>query len=53
MTQTTQALSNATGVNLDDQMSQMLALENSYQASARLLETINSLFATLFNAVRS
>ena len=51
--QTTQALSNATGVNLDEQMSQMLALENSYQASAKLLETINSLFTTLFNAIRS
>lgn len=53
VTQSTQALSNATGVNLDDQMSQMLALENSYQASAKLLETINSLWNTLFNAVRS
>lgn len=50
--QTTQALSNATGVNLDDQMSQMLALENSYQASAKLLETINAMFDTLFAAVR-
>lgn len=53
VTQTTQALSNATGVNLDDQMSQMLALENSYQASAKLLETINALFSTLFNAIRA
>jgi len=53
VTQMTQALSNATGVNLDDQMSQMLALENSYQASAKLLETINAMFDTLFAAVRS
>lgn len=51
--QTTQALSNATGVNLDDQMSQMLALENSYQASAKLLDTINSLFSTLFAAIHA
>jgi flagellar hook-associated protein 1 len=50
--QTTQALSNATGVNLDDQMSQMLALENSYQASAKLLEAVNSMFDSLFAAIR-
>lgn len=50
--QSTQALSNSTGVNLDDQMSQMLELENSYQASAKLLETVNSLFNTLFAAIR-
>lgn len=53
VSQTTQALSNATGVNLDEQMSQMLALENSYQASAKLLETVNSLFSTLFAAIRA
>ncbi len=52
VSQTTQALSNATGVNLDDQMSQMLALENSYQASAKLLETVNSMFDSLFAAIR-
>lgn len=51
--QTTRALSNATGVNLDDQMSQMLALENSYQASAKLLDTINSLFSALFAAIHA
>jgi flagellar hook-associated protein 1 FlgK len=53
VSQTTQALSNATGVNLDDQMAQMLALENSYQASARLLEAVNSLFDSLLSAVRA
>ncbi len=51
VSQTTQALSNATGVNLDDQMSQMLALENSYQASAKLLEAVNSMFNALFSAL--
>jgi len=50
LTQTTQALSNATGVNLDDQMSKMLALENSYQASAKLLAAVNQLFSDLFAA---
>lgn len=53
VTQTTEALSNATGVNLDDQMSQMLALETSYQASAKLLEAVNSLFNSLLSAVRA
>jgi flagellar hook-associated protein 1 FlgK len=53
VSQSTQALSNATGVNLDDQMSQMLALENSYQASAKLLEAVNSLFDSLLSAVRA
>ncbi|WP_363346653.1 flagellar hook-associated protein FlgK [Methylocystis echinoides] len=53
VSQTTQALSNATGVNLDDQMSQMLALENSYQASAKLLEAVNAMFTALFSALRS
>lgn len=53
VSQTTQALSNATGVNLDDQMSQMLALENSYQASAKLLEAVNSMFNALFAALHA
>jgi flagellar hook-associated protein 1 FlgK len=38
------ALSNATGVNLDDQMSKMLDLENSYSATAKLLSTIDGMF---------
>jgi flagellar hook-associated protein 1 FlgK len=49
--QATQALSNATGVNIDSQMSQMLSLENSYQASAKLISTINTMFGALFQAV--
>lgn len=53
VSQTTQALSNATGVNLDDQMAQMAALENSYQASAKLLQSINGLFDALFAAIRN
>ncbi len=52
MTQTQQALSSATGVNLDAQMSQMLTLENSYQASAKLLATINDIYTTLFTTLQ-
>lgn len=50
-TQASQALSNATGVNIDSQMSKMLQLENSYQASAKLISTINTMFGSLLQAV--
>ncbi len=45
------ALSNATGVNIDDQMSQMLDLERSYSASAQLLTSINTMFKSLVTAL--
>ena len=32
-------------------MSQMLNLENSYQASAKLITTINTMFSSLLQAV--
>lgn len=47
LSQATTALSNTTGVNIDSQMSQMLQLENSYQASAKLMSTIHTMFGTL------
>lgn len=53
MTQSSAALSNSVGVNIDDQMSRMLDLENSYQASAKLMATIDSMYAALFSAVQS
>ena len=40
-TQATSALSNATGVNLDAEMTNMLSLENTYASSAKLLTTVN------------
>jgi flagellar hook-associated protein 1 FlgK len=46
------ALSNATGVNLDNELSKMLELEQSYQASAKLLASINTLYASLFAAIQ-
>ncbi len=46
------ALSNATGVNLDNEMSKMLELEQSYQASAKLLTSINTLYTSLFAAIQ-
>ncbi len=49
-TQATSALSNATGVNLDTEMTNMLNLENSYASTAKLLTTVNSMFSALLNA---
>jgi flagellar hook-associated protein 1 FlgK len=43
-------LSNATGVNLDAEMTNMLNLENSYASSAKLLTTVNSMFSALLDA---
>ncbi len=47
----TSALSNSTGVNLDDQMSQMLEVEHAYQASAQLLNSVNSMYSSLITAL--
>ncbi len=52
VTQTTTSLSNATGVNLDQQLSAMLDLEHSYQASAELIKTVNSMYSALIAAVQ-
>jgi flagellar hook-associated protein 1 FlgK len=46
------ALSNGTGVNLDNELSKMLELEQSYQASAKLLTSINMLYSSLFAAIQ-
>ncbi|WP_395665164.1 flagellar hook-associated protein FlgK [Methylocella sp.] len=45
------ALSNATGVNINDEMSKMLDLEQSYTASAKLLSAINDMFKSLLNGI--
>ena len=49
-TQATSALSNATGVNLDAEMTNMLSLENTYEITAKLLTTINAMFSALLQA---
>ena len=51
VTQTTASLSSATGVNLDEQLSKMLDLEHSYQASAELMTTVKSMLDALLAAV--
>lgn len=45
-----QALSSATGVNLDTEMSKMLDLERAYQGSAKLLTVVDSMLQTLLQA---
>jgi flagellar hook-associated protein 1 FlgK len=45
------ALSNAVGVNLDQEMSKMLDLEQAYAASAKLVAAIDDMFMTFLNAV--
>lgn len=47
----TTALSNATGVNLDTEMTNMLSIENSYTTTAKLLTTVNAMLTSLLNAV--
>ena len=49
-TQAASALSNATGVNLDAEMTNMLSLENTYELTAKLLTTINAMFSALLQA---
>lgn len=46
------ALNKATGVNLDEEMALMLELERTYQASSKLITTINSMLETLLASVR-
>jgi flagellar hook-associated protein 1 FlgK len=46
-----ETLSNATGVNVDDEYANQLQLEQAYQASAKLMSIIDELYDTLFGAV--
>jgi flagellar hook-associated protein 1 FlgK len=51
MTRTAQALSNSTGINIDEEMSMLLDLEHSYQASARMISTVDAMLGALLDAV--
>lgn len=52
MMRTAEALSNRTGVNIDEELAKLLALEQSYAASAKLLQVANDMMATLLASVR-
>ena len=45
-----EALSKETGVSLDEEMTRLLELERSYQASSRLISTIDNMLSTLLQA---
>lgn len=52
LTRATSALSNATGISLDDEMANMLDLERSYQATSKLIATIDQMLQDLMSAIR-
>lgn len=52
LTRASEALSNAAGVNGDDEAALALQLERSYSASAKLISVVNDLLKTLLDAVR-
>ena len=43
-------LSQDTGVNLDEEMTNLLSLERTFQASSRLINTVDSMISTLLQA---
>lgn len=49
---TREALSNETGVNLDEELALMLELERSYGASARVISVVDNMLKTLLDAAR-
>jgi flagellar hook-associated protein 1 FlgK len=51
MQRSSDALNKDTGISLDDEMTNMLALERSYQASARLVTTIDNMLQSLLQVV--
>ena len=51
-TRSSDALQRVNGVNLDDEMTVMLELERSYQASAKIISTVGSMLDMLMQAVK-
>ncbi|MDP2733429.1 MAG: flagellar basal body rod C-terminal domain-containing protein, partial [Hoeflea sp.] len=45
-----EALSNETGVSLDEELSMLLQLEQSYKASARLISVVDEMLKALMAA---
>jgi flagellar hook-associated protein 1 FlgK len=48
-----QALSNATGVNIDTELANLVAYQNSYAASAHVISTVNQMMTTLMSVIGS
>ncbi|WP_075292501.1 flagellar hook-associated protein FlgK [Pararhizobium arenae] len=51
LSRTAEALSNETGVSMDEELSLLLDLEQSYKASAKLVSTVDAMMAALLEAV--
>jgi flagellar hook-associated protein 1 FlgK len=51
LSRVTEALSNTTGVSLDEEMSLMLDLEQSYKASSKLVSAVDQMIDSLLSAV--
>ncbi|ASY61740.1 Flagellar hook-associated protein FlgK [Sinorhizobium sojae CCBAU 05684] len=52
LARTEEALGKVTGVSIDEEMSLLLDLEQSYKASAKLISTVDAMMAALLEAVR-
>ncbi|WP_349437279.1 flagellar hook-associated protein FlgK [Pararhizobium sp. A13] len=52
LSRTQEALNNETGVSMDEELSLLLDLEQSYKASAKLVSTVDAMMAALLEAVR-
>lgn len=52
LSQASTALSNATGVNTDQEYANQLNLQHSYQSSSKLIGLINSMYDSLFSMIR-
>jgi flagellar hook-associated protein 1 FlgK len=52
LAQTTAALAHETGVNIDQEMSLLLELEHSYEASARIIRAVDEMLAALLAVIR-
>lgn len=50
VTRTATALSNLTGVNVDEEMALLLDLEHAYQASSRIIAVVDEMLAALLQA---
>ena len=51
LTRSTTALSNVSGVNMDDEMSLMLQVERTYSASSKIITTVDQMLQSLLAAV--
>ena len=44
-------MSSTSGVNIDEEMAHLLALQNAYSANARVMSTVNEMYKTLMQAM--